>query len=190
MQAYSLHFLFKAMPLRMKNLFTQKEMKRLAYSFVLLIAVASCSNPEKEIKNIEALQKKVYEHPEKPDKDKAKELDAAYKAFFHNHPNDTNVPSLNFEDGRLNMELLGNYPEGFRLLDEIVAKYPQHRRAPDALQYEAFIYDTRLQRPHEAKEQSHWAKEASFYMKSIGKTDEEILNDLQAKQHDSVSKTQ
>ena len=98
------------------------------------------------------------------------------------------------------MELLGNFPEGFRLLDEIVAKYPQHRRAPDALQYEAFIYDTRLQRPHEAKEklqllmdkypQSHWAKEASFYMKSIGKTDEEILNDLQAKQHDSVSKTQ
>ncbi len=148
-------------------------MKRVVLILFIGLAIASCKRTNKEA---EELNKKFHALTSL-DVSKAHELDEAYKAYFVNHPNDTILPALYYQDAQLNVTFLKDNDNALKLLNKILSDFPGHRRTPDILLFEGFIYENNLKDTTKAIQQytrilqqypkHELASQADFCIKSL-----------------------
>ena len=127
-------------------------MKKYILLIIISLALFSCSNPNTELKKIKDLEVSYYKNNElKPNIKKAKEIDTAYGKFINDFQDDTIVVEALFSRAKIQLGVLNNYPAGFKSLENIYHKFPNHRLAPMALQYHAFVLDEQLKDKIKAK---------------------------------------
>ena len=168
--------------------------------FVCLVAIvfSSCKNKESEIKKIDTLKKELFDKSVKTfDAKKAQDLINLYVAFVKDFPKDTNSANFLFDAANVSEGVNPKY--SIELLNRVIAEYPDSKRVPDCMFYKGFTYDEKLKDVKNARESyevylkkypNHvWAKNIPDLINMLGKTPEQIGEELTAKQHkDSLVK--
>jgi tetratricopeptide (TPR) repeat protein len=103
------------------------------------------------------------------------------------HPDDQETSEILYKAAEY-ARILQSYPKALMLYDWIIEKYPQSDRAPQAFFLKAFTWDDNMKNYREAGElyrqfieqypDNEFADDAQFLLENLGKTDEEILQNL------------
>ncbi|MFZ1749954.1 MAG: hypothetical protein WAU01_07170 [Saprospiraceae bacterium] len=106
-------------------------------------------------------------------------------------PKDTQTPEYLFRAAEM-ARALRSYPKMMSLYDWIYSYFPKYEKAPLALFLKGFAMDSEFKRPAEAKllyekfllnhPQDSLAKDVRFLLNNLGKSDEEILKEMQKNQ--------
>lgn len=114
----------------------------------------------------------------------------AYTKFVSRFPGDSLAPKYLFEAAKLAMSS-GQYPRALAFYDNICAKYSTSKRIPDCIFVEGFIYDNFLKDTAKAHAKylevinkypdNELAKQAKAAIDALGKTDEELMKEFEAK---------
>ncbi|MCK5845898.1 MAG: hypothetical protein KAG84_00545 [Bacteroidales bacterium] len=120
----------------------------------------------------------------------AKRIIKKYTDYAYAFPNDSITKTYLFECAQVNLGI-GLAPEAIANLDTFVAWYPKADKAPEALQFKAFILDDRMHRWQKAAEvideliaeypDSDIIDNAKAYKATLGKTPEQIIKEMEAK---------
>jgi TolA-binding protein len=121
-----------------------------------------------------------------------------YKEFAEKYPDDTLAPMYLFKAGDLSNGMR-KYKDAIALFDQLMKKYPEHRKAPVSLFLQAFIYDNNLRDVEKAKmvyseflqkypnHQLAPSAKASLEQLNMGLTNEQLIKMFEAK-HDSLAR--
>jgi len=114
----------------------------------------------------------------------------ACEAFAMALPKDPESPEYLFKAAETS-NTLRTYEKSFSLYDWIIDLYPQHTRAPISLFMKGFLFDGTLNDSANAAKyyneflekypSNQFAKDAKILLENLGKTDEEVLQDLMKK---------
>jgi len=115
----------------------------------------------------------------------------AYLDFASTFPDDSRAPDYYFRAGGIAVAA-GNYDQGIACYDHIVQKYPDYKYVVEALYQEAMIYDSNLPGQDEKARvlyeqlihdypKNKLADDAKAAISHLGKTDEEIVKEFEAK---------
>jgi len=114
----------------------------------------------------------------------------AYTKFVGRFPNDTLAPRYLFEAAKLAMSS-GQYPRALSFYENICAKYPISKKIPDCIFVEGFIYDNFMKDTAKAHAKyqevinkypdNELAAQAKAAISALGKTDEELMKEFEAK---------
>lgn len=166
----------------------------------------SCSNNLKDekadkIKQIEALRSSFYDEMGKtgPDMEKARQLVADYQSFYASYPKDEKTPGYLYDAASITGNILKDPEKSIDLYQMVVAQYPNSEKAPVSLFTQAFIYENVLMDLKKADEKYHafleaypnheLSGDARESIKNLGKSPEELLNEvLSKKTSDSIVK--
>jgi outer membrane protein assembly factor BamD (BamD/ComL family) len=161
----------------------------------LVVLLASCQWPGQQSNmkvlndSIAALEKDIFN----PDKDKldrvkAIELIDLYQKVAQEDPKSEAAPEYLFKAADLSINV--QKPEKTILLfDEILANYPDYKKAPTALFLKAFVYDDQLHDYVNAKKyyelflekypNNEFTDDAEISLKNLGKTPEELIKEFE-----------
>ncbi len=166
----------------------------LPLAFIILIA--SCQSPEKKAQNrLIGMEKDLAKDTSKaPDKKKLYNVFNAYKNFVDSFPRNDSVPEYLYRAGRLASGLT-YLIEAVNCYEKVFSKYQTSKRAPFCLFMEAFIYENQLHGTEKAKKlyeefmkkypNHELAKDVKFSLEHLGKSDEELIKEFEAKQKNS-----
>ncbi len=124
------------------------------------------------------------------DKEKAFNYVDACEAYALVLPNSDKSPEFLFSAAQTS-KLLATYDKCFNLFDWIVEKYPTHPKAENACFMKGFIFDNDLKDTATARKfytefiakypKSEFVDDAQMLIQNLGKTEEQILEELQKK---------
>lgn len=119
----------------------------------------------------------------------------ACEAFAMALPEDPESPEYLFKAAETS-NTLRTYEKSFSLYDWIIDNYPRHDRAPISLFMKGFLFDGTLNDSTNAARyyneflekypSNQFAKDARILLENLGKTDEEVLQDLMKKNPEKV----
>lgn len=123
----------------------------------------------------------------------------AYLDYANIFINDSISPDYLFRSADI-ASGLGSYDQAIILYNQIVDKYPAYRHTPDALYLEAMVYDSKLSgqdaRAKVLYEQlikdypkSKLVEDARIAIQNLGKTDEQIIREIEKKNEAESGKT-
>ncbi|HOI00534.1 MAG TPA: tetratricopeptide repeat protein [Bacteroidales bacterium] len=171
----------------------KKQLIYLGMVLVTLILFTSCNGShERKLAEIDKMEKELWSDPAGLiDEVKADELLRAYLDYPGLFPEDTNAPRLLMKAGELMMSL--KQPEqAAGIFKRLYEEYATHQLASDALFMEAFVSENDLRDLDRARElynrflqdnPAHpLAKDAAICLEHLGKTPEQILQDMQNRQ--------
>ncbi|MBK7811916.1 MAG: tetratricopeptide repeat protein [Saprospiraceae bacterium] len=121
---------------------------------------------------------------------KARTYVDACEAYAMTLPKDPETPQFLFKAAETS-NTLRTYEKSFSLYDWIIEQYPTHDRAPVSLFMKGFLFDGTLKDSANAAKfytefiekypSNPFAKDAKMLMQNLGKTDEEVLQELMKK---------
>lgn len=172
---------------------------RLSLLFCLGCALLACGsdtgNADADAAGFPARMKtllgEVAEDPRNIDQEKADRYVAEAENYATAHRGDTSAVYFLFKAAEV-ATLQRKYDKAIDLYGLIEAEFSNHPRAPQALFMQAFTYDENMGRQEQAraiyeqfirKYPDHdFADDAQVMLDNLGKTDEEILRELEARQ--------
>ena len=161
-----------------------------------LILIASCQSPERKAQvRLMGMEKELAKDTSKmPDKKKLYDVFVTYKNFADSFPKNDSVSEYLYRAGRLASGLT-YLMEAVNCYNKVYSNYPTSKRAPFCLFMEAFIYENQLHGTEKAKKlyeeflkkyPSHeLAKDVKFSLEHLGKSDEDLIKEFEAKQKNS-----
>jgi len=170
-----------------------KNVIKTTLAIALISIIASCQSPEKKAQDrLMNMEKTVAKDTSKmPDKKKIYDLFCTYKNFADSFPKNDSVPEYLFRAGRLASGLT-YLMEAVNCYNKVYENYPASKRAPFCLFMEAFIYENQLHGTEKAKKlyeefmkkypDHELAKDVKFSLDHIGKSDEDLIKEFEAKQ--------
>ncbi len=157
----------------------------LLFSLIILLASA-CDNQKEDSRKLRSETKIYWASTDNFTPEKSKPLLQKYKDYINTHPKDTSLPDIIFDKARIEIAGTSDYQSAFADLERIYHDFPASKRAPEALQLEAFTYDETLKEPIRAKEKyeeliakypNHpFAKDAKLLIQYLGKDLNEIFS--------------
>jgi outer membrane protein assembly factor BamD (BamD/ComL family) len=157
----------------------------------VLFVACNPAGKEKDLQTIASLEKRLFGdslHPPKPAV--IDSLLAEYGGFAQTYPKDSLAPILLFKAG----ELCVSTNQGQKALgyfDQVYRLFPENEKASYALFMKGFIYDGPLQDTAKARQfynefiqkypQHPLSADALFSIRNLGKTDEELIREFEAK---------
>lgn len=178
-------------------------MKKL-YSILVVMAVilAACTDSrQSKIDKIKELEKKFNSKTDTSFSVKnANELVAAYIDFSESYPKDTAAATCYYNAGKISM-YTGSPKKAVEYFDKVITDYPDFKKMNDCMFQKAFTYDNFIKDVKKAKEAyeafikkypgDDFADDAQSLINMLGKTDDQIVAELEAKQKtDSTGKHQ
>jgi len=141
---------------------------------------------------IEKLTKSRIENPDQYGINKAESIKYvdACEAFALSAPEDPRAPEFLFDAAEI-AKLLKTYSKSLGLYDWLIEKYPNYTKTPSALFIKAFTLENELGQEDEAKAayelflekypNDDFADDAKFSLENIGKSPDEVLKAIEAK---------
>ena len=133
----------------------------------------------------------VASDPRNIDPEKAERYIAEAERYATVRAGDTSAVFYLFKAAEV-ATLRQQYPKAIELYDRIESEFRQHPRAPQALFMQAFTYDENLGQVEKAREKylafiqkypgHDFADDAQVMLDNLGKSDEEILRELEGRQ--------
>jgi outer membrane protein assembly factor BamD (BamD/ComL family) len=162
-------------------------MKKLALITLTILAIAACQSPKEkalvEIKTLEA-NDSIFS-PETIEKQKS-----AYIDFANKYPDDDLSPEFLFKAGQ-RCNASAQHEEAIKLFQQVIDKYPKHKIAEEALFLQGYIYENSMKDMNRAKTiytkfiaqypNSELAEDAKYAIENLGKTPEQIFEEMDKK---------
>ena len=172
--------------------------------FALLIAfvMASCNNGNKKsgtdkiteaqyIQQIDSMEKILYAHPDSGfNKDAALKTVNVYSNMVKDYPLTSLAPDYLFKAGEISSSL-NNSKEAIGFFKNAYDNYPDFKKSAYCLFLQAFIYENQLHQLGEAEQlyrevikkfpTEKIAQDAEASIANLGKTDEELIKEFEAK---------
>lgn len=158
----------------------------------------SCTNQrQQKLDKINAAEGKIMNMTTQPiDNSKATELVNLYAQYFKEFPQDSVSAKMLFKEAEILMNI--NSPkEAVSVIDTLIHYFPNDRLIPQAMHLKGFIYDDKLHSPEMARiafeelikrfPDHALSKNASDYIKILGKSPEEIIREFELKQQQKDS---
>lgn len=157
---------------------------------VTSLCLSSCGKSREEsIKKITDLEARTEKESGSPSEAQLSyDLEVLYTDFAQRFPEDSMAPAYLFKAIDRNVKM-GWGDRAVKAADLFLNKYPNDRRAPDALFYKAFVYDNQLNDDVSAgtfynefiqKYPKHpFAPSAEASIRNLGKTDEELIREFE-----------
>lgn len=159
-------------------------------------AVESSARPEAEVRReimaeIDSLENIVYVDTFDYKAAEVKSLLDTYRKYINEFPGDkAKTPEFLYKSAALS-RAENNPLAAIKYYDQILKDYPEYERTPEAAFLLAFTYDADLNKPERAKEAYQsvvenfpddlWGKQAAARLKTIGLTDEELIQSFMEK---------
>ena len=157
---------------------------------ITVIFTACTDNKQSKIDKIKDLEKKMNS---KTDSSfsiaKQKELVTAYIDFAESYPDDTSAATCYYNAAKISMYT--DPKKAVEYYDKVISDYPNFRKMNDCMFQIAFTYDNYLKDIKKAKEayeafikkypNDDFADDAQSLIDMLGKTDQQIAAELQAK---------
>lgn len=146
-------------------------------------------NPQKILDH---LTKSRLEHPDQYgiNRNEAFKYVDACEAYAISAPQDPKTPDYLFNAAEI-AKLLKTYDKAISLYDKLIEQYPDYKKTPSALFIKAFTLENELGREEEAKQaytlflekypDDNFADDARFSLENIGKSPDEVLKAIEAK---------
>ena len=158
----------------------------------VLCVASSCSTNQTTKEKIDLLEDKLYSNKnESIDKSNATKLINAYIEFADNNTGDTLSAEYLFKAGEVAMGL-SESEKSISCYNRVHTEYPNYKKAPTAMFLEGFVYETQLKTLAAAQKiyldfikkfpDHNLVDDAQFSLKNLGKSDEEIIKEFEAKQ--------
>jgi TolA-binding protein len=178
-------------------------MKKISIFLTLVIVIAffGCKpSKEKMTTEITKMEKELYSNTSGTiDKQKAEKMITLYSDFSERFPEDTISALYLFKAAEISMNISKNV-EAIELYDKVIAKYPKYSKTPDALFLQGFILENNMRNVPKAKEKylefmtkfpkNELASQVKFSLDNLGKTPEQIIEEFQNKNNDSLASKQ
>lgn len=126
------------------------------------------------------------------------ELAGAYEAFATNNPDNPQAPEYLYKAAEL-FEPMGNIEKAMTIFDNIISKYPDSEKAPDALFKKGYVYHNTIKDLTQAKTlfmqflerypEHELAASAKFEIENLGVPAKDLLEKIQGKT-DSTATTE
>ncbi len=168
-------------------------MKERIFYILLAIVLFACSNSvKKDMQNIKQLEEKFYNVSSNavPNPIDAKNLLREYSKFVNDHPEDENTPEFLFKASRVAIGVQ-QYEQAIKFLDDICTNHPDSKRVASAIFTKAFVYENNLNDTKTAEKlykefidkypKDELAESATFALKNLGKTNEELIKEFEEK---------
>lgn len=176
-------------------------MKRILLFALIIggILLSSCNPIKSKHEQIAKLEKEIASSKmTKFDEKKAEQLIKKYDEFVKEYPKDTLAPKYLFRTADLYVALnRGNM--AITSLDKVIKSYPNFEKIPECFFLKAYIAENTLHHLSLADKYykeflkefptHHLAKDAEASMNNLGKSPEQIMAEIEAKQ-DSLSKVE
>ncbi|MEI6816328.1 MAG: tetratricopeptide repeat protein [Bacteroidota bacterium] len=159
----------------------------------IISMLVACMSPEqKSLERLKKMEIAVSKDTAKnPDKAKIHDLMMGYKNFADSFPKNDSIPEYLFRAGKLASGL--NYTmDALHCYKQVYEKFPTSKRAPFSLFMIGFIYENQIRHPELAKKTyeefmakfptHELAKDVKFSLDHLGKSDEELIKEFEAKQ--------
>ena len=159
---------------------------------VLTLVLSACgAGREETIAKIKELEGRLLkDSTNAKDEVAAYNLQVAYSDFSEKFPKDPEAPEYLFKAANLSIGL-GWSESAITILDKLMTLYPEDKRSAEALFYKAFVYDNQINDDAKAGEvyreflskypQHEFAASAQMSIESLGKSDEDLLREFEAK---------
>jgi outer membrane protein assembly factor BamD (BamD/ComL family) len=156
------------------------------------VALVACQSPkEKALANIRSLEANdSLFSPENIEK-----LKNAYIDFADKYPDDELSPEFLFKAGQ-RCNATGDHQQAITLFQKVIDTYPNHRIAEEALFLQGYVYENSLNDMSRAKTvytaflkkypNSELAEDAKLSIENLGKTPEQIFEEMQQKESASA----
>lgn len=172
-------------------------MKNLLFILTLSFFFTSCKNSGENaassMAKIEEIESKMKALPAgtKMDAKMIDEAITAYEAFAKGSPKNEKAPDYLMKAAELQKNQM-KLKEAIAIYDNIMSQFPNSPKAPAAMFMKGFMLENDLKDPEAAKviyneflakyPQHELADDVTFSLNNIGKTPEQIIEELQAKQ--------
>ena len=171
-------------------------------ALAMILFIAACGSRDADVEKITALEKELFSSSNSFDEKKANELLGLYESFADKHSKDSLAPIYLFKAAGV-AKSLKKGEDAVRLYDRIINDYPETKNMAMVYFMKAFVYDDELKNITKAREayteflkkypDHEFADDAQINMNNLGKTDEQIIKEFEAKnQHllDSLAEAQ
>ena len=155
-------------------------------------SIEKSENPkQKLIDEVKVLEKKLMSSKDKElDKPTAYELIAKSEAWVNQYPDHPQTPDVAFKAADV-ARGLGDFGLAIKLWEKVYQKYPDYKKAPEALFLMAFTYENDVNQPKIAKKyfekfitlhpKHELVPQVKTVLKNIGKSPEELIKSFQNK---------
>jgi outer membrane protein assembly factor BamD (BamD/ComL family) len=173
-------------------------MNKFLIFFLFGVLLSACGDSSTEaLEKIKNVEKKLLDAQGKPkDDESAYNLQVLYDDFAVRFPDDPKAPEFLFKTAEIGMNIKGGGESNVKVLEKFLTMFPNDKRAPDALFLLGFVYDNYLNNDAKAKEyytsflkkypKHPYCKDAQMSIKFLGKSDEEVMRELEKMNADST----
>ena len=162
-------------------------MKKITFITIAILTVVACQSPkEKALSNIKLLE--ANDSVFSPEQ--IENVKKAYIDFATKYPDDELSPEFLFKAGQ-RCNVTAEHDKAIALFQDVIDKYPTHKIAEEALFLQGYVYENSMQDFSKAKEiylkfiaqypTSELAQDAKFSIKNLGKTPEQIFEEMNQK---------
>jgi len=157
----------------------------------LILVLFACSTKDDSVDMINQLEIDLYSNTEKAfDPEIAENLVTQYEQFVESNPNDSLAASYLFKGAELAMSMSSS-EKSIELYNRVYKEYPDYAKAATAVFLIGFVNETQIKNLAEA--QKHYRKfiadypnhnlidDAKFSLDNLGKSDEDIIKEFEAK---------
>lgn len=169
-------------------------MKNKAFILFLIFPflLAGCKpSREKSVQSIKAMEKRLYS-PQATSFDKARwdSLVSKYEGFCKRFPQDSLVPGYTFNAANIEMNT-GNGKKALENFELIMTRFPDYKKAPLCLFFQAYVYENLIHDLVKAKElylrfiekypDNEFVTAARSSIENLGKSPEQMVREFEAK---------
>lgn len=159
--------------------------------FILVLFIISCGPSRNDYQeNISKLEEEFSDQSSGLSKAKAQMLADAYIEYSEKFPDDSMSAEYLFKAADISMNIT-NAKQAISLYDEILAKYPDFRKAPQCVFLKAFVYENNLNDLVNAEKyymeflekypNDDFADDAQISLDNLGKSPEELIREFEEK---------
>ncbi|HOV11392.1 MAG TPA: tetratricopeptide repeat protein [Bacteroidales bacterium] len=164
----------------------------LLFSLLIGVLLIGCGqSKEKMLSDITEKEKPFFSNPPVTDTVKINEMVALYTRFADKFSNDSLAPVYLYRAASLQMNS-GKNEEAIASLEKIIKDHSDFSKLPETYFLKAFIYDNNIKNLKKAREayldfiqkfpDNELADDAQISINNLGKTPEQIINEIQVKQ--------
>ncbi len=146
---------------------------------------------EERLKDINALEEKLFRNVEHYDEGAAHAIVREYSEFVDNYPDDPKSPEYLFRAGEVSSSLKRSI-ESVKYYQKLEKEYPEYEKLADALFLQGYVFENQLQDYDRAREcyerfmkeypSHHMVEQTKVILDQLGKTPEELIKEIEAKQ--------
>ncbi|HNW90905.1 MAG TPA: hypothetical protein PKN48_14695 [Bacteroidales bacterium] len=168
-----------------------KTIKFVSFIIIGLVFIGCSQSKDKMVKEITEMEKPFFSNSPVSDTVKINDMVALYKKFADTYSKDSLAPVYLYRAASLQMNRQKN-EDAIALLDIIIKDHNSFIKLPETYFLKAFIYDNNIKNLTKAREaytvflqkfpESDLADDAQISINNLGKTPEQIINEIQLKQ--------